>query len=770
MSFSSFISSCFIFILLSFDSFYMHAQTPPIPNGRRLRDIIEDKYPNGNLLVGGTTGRWAFGRPTGIIMDREFSYVTPENDFKQWQIHPDNSNTWNWSTPDGWKAHVVSNNQILRMHGPIGPQCSNWAKADNRTAEELETNMRAFMRGICERYNGIDSFNHLDVVNEVVIGGQWHENKPGTDWEMPWFIIGQDTDKNKTPLYIKYAFEIAHEYAPDVKLVFNQHEGTINQSSWNKIKETIQYLRDLGLRVDGIGWQGHIDAGWEKIAGQQDALRNLIDWAHQNSLDFHITECDVGLPNNLDASLKAQADTYKAILDILIEKSINGLVSFNTWAIDDRNSWRGDEFAALFDENYEAKPAYYAIQLALEAKGDYTTMHNIVFQIKNTESGNPVENSLVTLNEESKYTDENGEVSFAAKADFYNVSVEKRHYNSVFKKNISVYTDTLLTLMLDSAEVFYNIKFQLLDKTSGEKLSAVEVNIDNQQATSGLDGSVDFVLNPGTYTANFTKTNYSGYATEYSISSDTILNVFLERSHGNVKFRIRNGSQPVNNALVVLGIDSLYTGALGICTFKSIPLDSIFPYFVERQYFNPIEGTLSIVADTTVDLKLEKTVGNIEFRLSTDLIPIQNAYVIIDNDTAWFNASNSTSFFNYELDMNYSFIILSDNYPDYTDSFRFEKDTILNVALDYTTVQDFIDELHFTIYPNPAVQILNIKSTDILNSVEIIDAIGHLVKQVRCNSVHCEMDISDLPPGYYMVRANSDKYKYPIVRKFSKSG
>ncbi|HKJ78845.1 MAG TPA: endo-1,4-beta-xylanase, partial [Prolixibacteraceae bacterium] len=267
--------SFFLFICLTlFSGNGLRAQDPPVPDGRRLREIIADKYQDRIMLIGGTTGAWALGTPTGKIMDREFNYVTPENDFKQSYIHPDNgSNSWNWNRPDAWKSHVVVNDQVLRMHGPVSPQCSNWAKSDNRTPQQLETNMRAYMEEQCKRYNAQPNFEYLDVINEVVVNGTWHKNKEGTDWEMPWFIIGQDNDKNKTPLFIKYAFEIANEHAPDLKLVINQHEGTINKLSWDLIFETVQYLRDKNLRVDGIGWQAHVGVGWEEIEGQQQALR-----------------------------------------------------------------------------------------------------------------------------------------------------------------------------------------------------------------------------------------------------------------------------------------------------------------------------------------------------------------------------------------------------------------------------------------------------------------------------------------------------------------
>ncbi len=342
------------------------AQNPPIPDGRRLREIVDDKYSDGSIIIGGTTGAWAFGTNTGILLDREFSYVTPENDFKQWNIHPDNSSYWNWVEPDAWINHTVSNGQILRIHGPIGPQCSEWAQEDSRTPTELEQNMIDFFTALCQHYNGTANFEYMDVVNETVINGEWHKDKPGLGWECPWYKIGVDNDANNTPLYIRKAFEIAQLNAPDKKFIYNHHEYPIVTDSWNLIKETVLYLRNLGLRVDGIGWQGHVENGWAN-QGQLDALRDLIDWAHNNDLEFHITEASVWLLAGISQQqLELQAETYNAILDVLLEKRSSGKVGWNTWHIDDGSGWHNELYPSLFDSAYTAKPAYYWIQDALE--------------------------------------------------------------------------------------------------------------------------------------------------------------------------------------------------------------------------------------------------------------------------------------------------------------------------------------------------------------------------------------------------------------------
>jgi GH35 family endo-1,4-beta-xylanase len=337
---------------------------PTEPSGCRLRIIVEDKYPDGNIIIGGTTGSWAFGTNTGLILDREFSYVTPENDFKQAVIHPDPT-SWNWTQSDEWVQHIIDNNQILRMHCPIGPQCSEWAKDDIRTAKELEINLREFLQAVCERYNGRSSFEYMDVVNETVIQGAWNTDQPGTNWECPWYKIGQDNDENNTPLYIKIAFEIAQKYAPDIKFIYNHHDCAF--ASWELIKETIIYLRNNGLRVDGIGWQAHVDDGWATTENL-NGLRNMIDWAHNNDLEFHITEASVWLKNgNSQAALEEQAATYRAIIEVLLEKCSTGKVGWNIWHIDDAHGWHTEWYPSLFDINYSAKLAYYAIQEALES-------------------------------------------------------------------------------------------------------------------------------------------------------------------------------------------------------------------------------------------------------------------------------------------------------------------------------------------------------------------------------------------------------------------
>lgn len=340
---------------------------PPEPAGPRLRDEIEKNPALHGFYIGGTTSWDKRTKGPGEILAREFNYACPENDFKQSRIHPW-PGKWNWVQADSWIEFCKEHNQLIRIHGPISPQCSQWTKNDSRTPQELSRNLEEFMTALCKRYNGNPQVRWMDVVNETVLpNGDWFGPKNGTDdWENPWPRMGFDeTHPLRPPLYIKRAFEIANEHAPDILQIINQHGG-MEEPMWEKVKALVLYLRENGLRVDGIGWQAHIDVGWENEGDNLRRLNELIGWAHQNNLSFHITEMNVWLDPK-DPDYRAQARTFGAVFETLLNHRDSGEITWNTWNLSDATAWYKNRHkkGCLFDEKMSAKPAYYAIQSAL---------------------------------------------------------------------------------------------------------------------------------------------------------------------------------------------------------------------------------------------------------------------------------------------------------------------------------------------------------------------------------------------------------------------
>ena len=338
------------------------------------KKIVSDNYDVNKFKLGATLNFYQLNSNVQQLFLEEFNYTTAENSFKQTIVHPD-PNTWNWERVDAFINFANTHNIEMRVHGPVGPQSSVWAKDDSRTIEELSKNYQDFLVELCKKINNQKNVKWMDVVNETIASnGQWTDKKDGTDkWENPWTQIGKNDDG--IPNYIIKSFEIADQHAPNVSLVFNQHAG-MQPVMWDRVKETILYLKNKGLRVDGLGWQSHLRDNVALSLNKEnlDYLLSLIDWAHQNDLDFHITEIDYRLVGNSPnaTNFNRQAQGYTNILKSLIAKRSSGVVTFNTWGIYDKNNISSHEFKYIYDSNLNPKKAVDEMKIALKNKN--TTM------------------------------------------------------------------------------------------------------------------------------------------------------------------------------------------------------------------------------------------------------------------------------------------------------------------------------------------------------------------------------------------------------------
>ena len=343
-------------------------KTVTVASDLTLKDLLLAKFDPKQVYVGATLNHRQLNTTVSDLFLKHFTYTTPENCAKQSRVHP-KPNQWDWSQIDTYLTFAKKNNLTVRIHGPISPQASKWAKADHRTAKELTLNMTEYFTALCNRINKNENVKWMDVVNETVNrDGTWFSEKSGVDsWENPWVQIGMDTEG--IPLYITKAFEIANKYAPDKNLVFNQHGG-MEPRMWERVKKTILYLKSKGYRVDGLGWQAHLKST-DKVALNKKDMRyfsELIDWAHANDLDFHVTEIDYKIWNGKKTkkALDAQAAAYANVLKILLSKRTTGVVTYNTWGMVDGTGKHKDKHMFLFDNEERAKPAFYAVQETLK--------------------------------------------------------------------------------------------------------------------------------------------------------------------------------------------------------------------------------------------------------------------------------------------------------------------------------------------------------------------------------------------------------------------
>jgi hypothetical protein len=298
------------------------------------------------------------------------------------------------------------------------------------------------------------------------------------------------------------------------------------------------------------------------------------------------------------------------------------------------------------------------------------------------------------------------------------------------------------------------------------KLSAVEVSVDTLLQHTDLSGTAVFPLLAGDYQAAFSRSGYRPFLLEHQVWSDTSFEVQLEKTHGQIKFRLTNEGSPVNGALVVLGSDSLLTNALGICIFESLALDSSYAYTISKELYYALAGDLMLIQDTTLGLQFSRSVANVTFTLDAESTDAVQAFAILDPDTAWFNREGIAKFYNCPLEQEINYRVLSDNYPEFTASLVLRKDTTVRISLHPTACPEIGVEVEYQVYPNPATDQVYISCPETIDQIELWSSSGIPLKVVQVQDHTCRMDVSGLSAGYYwLVFGRSDGLKVlrPLV-------
>ncbi len=157
----------------------------------------------------------------------------------------------------------------------------------------------------------------------------------------------------------------------------------------------------------------------------------------------------------------------------------------------------------------------------------------------------------------------------------------------------------------------YDVTIRLLDSYNNDPFWGVPVELGEYSEVSDGEGEVVFILAEGEYNYQINKISYKPESGTINIVSDTVIDFFLVKTHANIKFRLKNGTTPVNNAWVKLRNDSLATNSLGIANFNEIPVGENYSYSVRKEGFYLIEGTISPLSDTTLNIDMEKKPVNI---------------------------------------------------------------------------------------------------------------------------------------------------------------
>jgi aryl-phospho-beta-D-glucosidase BglC (GH1 family) len=381
-----------------------------------------------------------------------------------------------------------------------------------------------------------------------------------------------------------------------------------------------------------------------------------------------------------------------------------------------------------------------------------TSTNKVTFTIKDKQTNEVLNNCQVHLLDVTLNTSDDGKVTFTdIPVGYHDVQVSKRHYQKSNKKKVTIYSDTSQIIYL--IKKIYSDTIKIVEFKSKDPLSGVNVYLDSIKKTTDLQGEVVFQIPFGTYNISTEKTGYQDLLNaSHMLSSDTLWVLELEKTHATLKFRISNDGQPVNEALVISAEDTITTNSLGIATFQTVPLNATYDYDVQKYGFESFNGTLSLNDDTTVNVELTKNLVDVKFNVLNEEEPLEDAMIIIKNDTIYTNSAGFAGFYDYPVNESYSYRILNKGYALHEGTIYVSRDTVIHVNMIASSFRP-VNREYLNIYPNPATTNVTIHSTmQTITRIVVFDVQGRSVikKEVHGNVI--SENIEQLNNGRYMVK------------------
>jgi endo-1,4-beta-xylanase len=287
------------------------------------------------------------------LQSQQFNMVTPGNEMK-WDTTEPSNGTFNFGPGDQIVAYAQANGERVRCHNLVWQsQLPSWVSS--LPASQVQAAMETHITTEATHYKG--ECYAWDVVNEPF-------NSDGSFVSDPFFnAMGSG--------YIADALRTAHAADPNAKLYLNDFNIEGENAKSNAMFSLAQSLLAQGVPLNGIGFESHF------ILGQipSDMQANMQRFANLG-LDVAVTELDdrITLPATA-ANLQQQATDFSAVVKDCL--AVSRCVGVTQWAVGDADSWvpgafSGQGAATMFDQNYNPKPAFTAVQNALGGSSQNT--------------------------------------------------------------------------------------------------------------------------------------------------------------------------------------------------------------------------------------------------------------------------------------------------------------------------------------------------------------------------------------------------------------
>jgi len=315
---------------------------------------------------------------TEVVTFNGEELVVPKLNYKRANTILDKLLEWNAANPD---KQIKARGHVLVWHS----QAPSWFFRENYDIEAgyvskdvMDKRLEWYIKTMLEYYTGPNSkykdlFYGWDVVNEAINDTtKTYRGADESDWSA---VYGNQSNE-----YIIKAFQYANKYAPaNLELYYNDY----NDCEPGKVEGIVKLLKAVlaapGTRIDAMGMQAHHNMLSPSVEEVEDAVRaycEVVGKVQWTELDIKASGIYDGTEATRDEVYNKMAYRYKDYYDVLkkldAEDGID-VTGITMWGVIDKNSWlhqqagvgggadgKQKQCPLLFDDNYKAKPSFWA--------------------------------------------------------------------------------------------------------------------------------------------------------------------------------------------------------------------------------------------------------------------------------------------------------------------------------------------------------------------------------------------------------------------------
>ncbi len=325
----------------------------------------------------------------------------------------------------------------------------------------------------------------------------------------------------------------------------------------------------------------------------------------------------------------------------------------------------------------------------------------------------------------------------------------------------SLYLDQFHRRLMDSVPLDnYSLEIVVRDKHSGEPVQGAELRVYADTVHSDESGLALFTEVPGSVILSIDKIYYKPLDNkQIVIDSDTSLTVYITKNEVDVMVTVleANNAKPIWGADITFGSVTRATdfyGNVGFTLFQGY-----HEYSLDENYFRSDTGLIYITSDTSVQFYMTRTEADVKFLLKDGTASVNNATVILGEDTLVTVSLGMAFFRQVPVPENYHFLIRKSGYDDQEGTIFITTDTTIYVAMEAwpDNTDSYTDDEGYSFWPNPVTDLLQcrLSDPDTEKTLRIMDATGREFYSHTHNNEYISINVRDYPPGIYLLEISS---------------